>query len=123
MAVSSTGSTTATGQFAAQIEALLGREKAPLTDLLARRAALARTQGVLTDLGTKLSALRTALDGLQNTGSLSPLSLFKASTGDANMVDATPSSSASRGTHQVAITDLAQNHSLAGSAQTKTSTS
>ena len=116
MAVGATGSSTGSlnGTYASLIESLLSLERRPIDDLDARKARIVTSQGILSDLGSKLSALRTALDNLRGAGALSPLSVFKTHSGDPDVVDATASSAASRGTHAVTVSQLARAHTLAG---------
>lgn len=121
--MSVTSTSASNSQFAATIEALLAQEKRPLNNLAIRRAKVVDTQSLLSSIGTKLSDLRTALDSLRSPGSLSSLSLFTTSTGNSAIVDITANSAASRGTHQVTVSQLAQAHAVGSSALTKTGSS
>jgi flagellar hook-associated protein 2 len=69
-------------------------------------------RAAFTDLGSKLSALRTAIQDFRWSGTLTPLNSFAATSSDAGLVGASAGASASDGVHTVSVASLAQAHSL-----------
>ncbi|MBI5837349.1 MAG: flagellar filament capping protein FliD [Candidatus Eisenbacteria bacterium] len=122
MATTSSVSSTSGGKFATQIEQLLQLERGPINKLIARRSQLDVTRGILSDIGKMLSDLRTAVDGLRGTGTLSPLLGFSVTNSNAQVVSATAAAGAARGTHQVTVTELAQSHMLGSGSFNKSAT-
>src|SRR5438105_14950837 len=103
----SAGSTSGSGgAYASLIESLLAIERRPLTELATRQSRLAVTQGIMSDLGSKLAILRSSLDALRGSGGLSPLNVFDVSSSNSQIVDATAGGAAARGNHRITISQL-----------------
>ena len=101
--------------YQALIDQLIQLDSGPLTQVEAKQSQLTITQGIMSDLGTKLSALHTALDALRGVGTLSPLLAFHVSSANSQVVTASADATAARGTHQVTVSSLAQAHVLGSS--------
>jgi flagellar hook-associated protein 2 len=113
--VSTTSTSSLNSKFATQIEQLIQLESGPLNAVLMKKSTLSVTQGILSDLGTMLSDLRSTLDSLRGSGSLSSLMAFTVTSGNSSVVTASANSGASRGTHQVTVQDLARGHMVGSS--------
>src|SRR5512140_2159530 len=123
MSVTSATSSSLNGTYASLIEPLLQPPKDVITAVDKQTAGINVTKGILSDLGTKLSLLRTSLDSLRAVGSLSPLAAFAVTSSNAQIADATASSTAARGSHRLVVSHLAQSHSIGGAGFVKTGTS
>lgn len=111
------------GTFDSFIQQLLQLERQPALRLEATRKTIAQKLGVLTDISSRLTALRSSISGLKETGSQSALRLFTVSSSDADLVTGTASSEAAAGSYTVRVAGLARAHALATSGFTGTSAS
>ena len=84
----------------------------PIAKLQAQRSNLQIKYAVFTDLKTKLQSLGTAVGGLSQSGTLSTFRNKMAAASDSSVVTATATSSAARGSHTVAVTQLASAHTV-----------
>ena len=91
-------------------------ERQPLARLENSRAEIRAQSGAYTDLATKLRALRTAADGFQWFGSLTPLNTFSASSSNSDVLGATAGGGAAVASHTVHVASLARAHSLVSDA-------
>ena len=78
--------------------------------------------GVLTDVKTKLSDLRTMAEELADTIN-PPLLARTVNTGDATVVTATATESSSLGSHKIKVSQLAKSHSMVSNQLTSADTS
>lgn len=98
----------------ALVQTLIQIERRPLDRLEARRSEFTTQQGLLRDLNTKLLALRDAARTLDNRSSTlgaasteEELLAFQVASSDESVVTATASGSASPGTYDVVVSNLA----------------
>lgn len=101
------------GSFDTFIQQLLELERQPALRLEASRKTISQKLGVLTDISSRLTALRSSISGLKETGSQSALRLFTVSSSDNALVTGTASSDAAPGSYAVRVTALARAHALA----------
>lgn len=103
------------GSFDSFIQQLLSLERQPAVRLESSRKTISQKLGVLSDISTRLTALRSAISGLKETGSQSSLRLFTVSSSDASLIGGTASGDAAAGTYALRVTGLARAHALATS--------
>jgi flagellar hook-associated protein 2 len=84
----------------------------PIIKLQAQKSNLQTKYSIFTDLNTKLQSLATTVDGLGQSGTLSTFRSKAAATSDSSVVTATAASSAARGSHTVAVRQLAAAHTV-----------
>lgn len=111
MSVSSSSGSSST--LDTYIQQILAVERQPARDLEKLRSNVSQKLGVLTDIGSVLTALRSALSGFKNTGSQSALHLFSVTTSKSDVLVATATSDAVPGDHTIRVANLARAHSLA----------
>jgi flagellar hook-associated protein 2 len=88
--------------------ALLARDRLPLDALKSRQTTLNQKASVLTTLKTRLSGLRSELDALAQSGTLSPFTAKAASSSDDKILTATAAASAANATVSITVQQLAR---------------
>lgn len=94
------------------IQQMLYLESQPLRRLQARRSSLDVRSGVLTDLRSQVSSLKSIISELAQLGSSSALRRFGVSSSHESIATATASASADVGSHTLIVDQLAQAHAL-----------
>lgn len=111
------------GTLDSYIQQLLSLERYPALKLESRQSQVNQKLAILSDVGSKLSALKTSLTGLNASGGLSSLHSFSVDSSDDTVLTATADSDASAGTHLVRVSNLARNHALASGGYVKSGSS
>ncbi len=101
------------GSLDSFIAQLISLERFPAVKLEKSKTVVAQKLAVLSDIDSKLTALKNALSGLKSSGSLSSLHAFTVSSSDDKVLTATANSDASAGTHVLRVSSLARSHALA----------
>ncbi len=94
-----------------QVQQLLSLERKPLIDLQVLRGDVEVKKGIFSDIGSKLSKLRSSSQGLADLIN----SVFKAkttTTSDKDILTATAGSSSSSANHTVTVNQLAKSHAV-----------
>jgi flagellar hook-associated protein 2 len=86
--------------------------RTPITTLKTKKSNLQLKYGIFTDLKTKLQSLDTAVDSLGQSGTLSAFRTKGVSSSNSAVVTATATASAARGSHTVAVSQLATAHTV-----------
>lgn len=120
--ITSIGSLATPAQLAELASKLLARERIPLKALEDQRSLLTKRSTVLGALRTKFISLRSILNELLQTGTLSPFAAKSATSSDANLLGVAASTSASSGSHTMVVNQLAKRSTFASTVYTNTGT-
>lgn len=112
MATFSVGGLMSGIDYNSMISQIMTLERQPITTMQARQADYNKTISVYGDLSSKLSALKTAAEGLKTATSFYART---ASSSDATVFNVTAASSAAAGNYSITVTALAQAHRIASS--------
>ncbi len=110
--VSSTSASAQSGVYSL-VQQYLSLEKTAYARLQAQKADVQQRRSVVTDLGTQLRALRSAIYDFRWEGVSNPINTFATASSDSSIVTASASGNASQASHVVTVKSLAQAHSIA----------
>ena len=92
------------------VEQLMAAERQPVVRLDGRRVEL---QAQVSAYGSLKSAVSSFRDAVEKLSDLSKFKVYAATSSDKNIIDATASSAAARGTYSLVVNRIAENHRLA----------
>jgi flagellar hook-associated protein 2 len=95
------------------VQQYMSLEQTAYTRLQTQKSDLQQRQSVLTDLGTNLRSLRSAVADFRWAGATNPINTFTTSSSDSTVVTASATGRAMDATHVVTVQSLAKAHSIA----------
>lgn len=120
--ITSIGSLATPAQLAELANRLLARDRIPLKALEDQRSLLTKRSSVLGTLRTKFISLKSILDQLLQTGTLSAFAAKSATSSDGTLLGVAASTSASSGSHTLVVNQLAKRSTFASTVYTNTGT-
>ncbi|OGP24240.1 MAG: hypothetical protein A2X93_00515 [Deltaproteobacteria bacterium GWC2_56_8] len=110
MAISATSGVVSNIDYQTLISQLVGIRRQSITQLSEDKKTLEKTNSAYSNLNSKVDELKSAADALRN---MSAFKVFKTTVSDETILGGTASSTASKGSYSIVVTNIAKAHKIA----------